>query len=140
MFQFLFSPQGRVSRKAMWLGYILPYIGIAIVASGVDYAIGMGGQGLFSILVGLFYIWPSIAVTIKRFHDRDMTGWWVLWSTLLLCVTAGGAAVGAVQSNILVSVIFGVLALIVSLYFFIILYILGGTEGDNKYGQDPRQA
>ena len=143
MFGFLFSPQGRVSRQAIWLGYVLPYIGVAIGAAIIDMVVGSdfgGGTGIVSILVSLFYFWPSIAVSIKRFHDRNMSGWWVLWSTLLVVFFGGLCGYGLFAGMHMIAIGGGVIAFLISLYFFVLLYILPGTEGDNDYGADPRQA
>lgn len=77
MFDFLFNPQGRISRKGWWLGYLLPYLAISIALSVLE-----GVSGIFaavSLLVGAFYLWPGlVAVPVKRFHDLGMTGFWQL--------------------------------------------------------------
>ena len=36
------------------------------------------GLGLFSGIFALLALIPSVIVYIKRFHDRDKSGWWVL--------------------------------------------------------------
>jgi uncharacterized membrane protein YhaH (DUF805 family) len=59
---------------------------------------------------------PGIAVTVRRFHDRDMSGWWVLGF--------------AVLSNL---PYVGLLASIVEL----VITALPGTRGANRYGEDP---
>ena len=77
MFDFLFNPQGRISRKGIWLGYFLPYLAITIVLSIVEGIVP--ALGFLSLLVGLFYLWPGIgAVPIKRLHDLGLSGWWLL--------------------------------------------------------------
>ncbi len=174
MFDFLFNPNGRVSRKGIWTGYLLPYIAASIVATQVDFALATGGGGLisdtavrsdvlqmkrevalavpgagmFSLLLSLFYFWPSIAVSVKRFHDRGMTGWWVLIFLVAIAAALVGtvmtflaAAVanpsghgeGSMASVVVMAVItFGLLGA-----QFVILYLLPGTEGPNRYGPDP---
>ena len=80
--QFYLSAQGRVNRKQWWLWLVLPIIVINLVLSGIDMGIGtydpQTGAGLLSGLFGLATIIPSILVDIKRWHDRDKSGWWVL--------------------------------------------------------------
>ena len=48
----------------------------------LDAAIGMSdptsGIGLLSSVWVLIVLIPSILVYIKRFHDRNKSGWWVL--------------------------------------------------------------
>ena len=66
------------------------------------------------IALGLFL--PSISVLVRRFHDRNMSGWWVL----AFMVLSGVPFVG-----ILVSI------------GLIVLLCLKGTDGENKFGDDP---
>ncbi len=79
----------------------------------------------FWIGIALFMIWslgifiPSIAVTIRRLHDRDMSGWWY-----------GGLWIAGFIPLVNILAIFGYLALLVVL-------CLPGTEGPNRYGPDP---
>jgi uncharacterized membrane protein YhaH (DUF805 family) len=77
MFDFLFNPQGRISRKGMWLGFILPYLAISIVLGMLSEAAAI--FAIISTIVGLFYLWPSlVAVPVKRLHDLGRSGWWLL--------------------------------------------------------------
>jgi uncharacterized membrane protein YhaH (DUF805 family) len=47
------------------------------------------GIGLFSGIFGLLSLIPAIIVHIKRFHDRDKSGWWVL-----MCLSRSSARCG----------------------------------------------
>lgn len=81
---------------------------------------GLLFSGTFGILLALWAlatIIPSIAVTVRRLHDRDMSGWWYL-----------GVFVGSLIPliNILVSI------------GFLILMFLPGTPGPNRFGPDPK--
>lgn len=104
MMSFLFSGQGRVSRKAIWL-FFLAIIGASIVAAILDVAIlgvplESADSGPFGILLSVATIWPSIAVSVKRFHDRGMSGWWVLWFTLItIAALIPGGIIMAVQGQ-----------------------------------------
>lgn len=72
---------GRATREEFWM-YILFLILAAIVVAGVDIAFGtFGGQygtGLFSSLFDLALLLPTLAVMVRRLHDTDHRGWWVL--------------------------------------------------------------
>jgi uncharacterized membrane protein YhaH (DUF805 family) len=71
----LFGFRGRLKRLPWWIATIM-----------VDLALGMSaaifGKPRLSILffLGLapFLIWITVAVQIKRWHDRDKSGWWFL--------------------------------------------------------------
>jgi uncharacterized membrane protein YhaH (DUF805 family) len=66
--------------------------------------------GLLLGLVWLGFFIPSLAVTVRRLHDTNRSGWWVLISLLPL--------VGA-------------------LVLFIFM-LLNGTAGANRFGSDPK--
>lgn len=166
MFGFLFDPNGRVSRRGIWLGLFLPQVGAGFVAGFVDGVMAaealqegqVAAPGLLTALVSLFFLWPNIAVPVKRFHDRGMSGWWVLWFMLLVvggCVAAlvgmasaaGSEAFDAAAMGVKTTVApeFGVLPalglLVVcgsAIVQFVILYFLPGEPGSNKFGPDPR--
>jgi uncharacterized membrane protein YhaH (DUF805 family) len=72
MFDFLFNPHGRISRKGYAIGFLLPYMVLAVLP-GLFLAL-TGPASLVLTLIGLFFFWPSIAVSVKRFHDLGRTG------------------------------------------------------------------
>ena len=109
--QFYLSPQGRVGRQDWWLKYVLVVIVIAVVASILDTALGLtdpeSGYGPISLVALLVMIYPAIVVNIKRFHDRDKSGWWVLIALIPI--------IGAI-------------------WLLIELGFLKGTPGPNRFG------
>ncbi len=79
--QILFSFRGRITRSTYWfsfLGIVLMMIALMLLVSaiGLDESIV---NGFFFMIYGIF-IWSSIAVQVKRWHDRDKSGSWVLIS------------------------------------------------------------
>lgn len=70
-----------------------------------------------AVLFGLAVLLPSIAVTVRRLHDRDMSGWWYLGLTLAGMIPFVGwiASIG-----------------------LIVLMFLPGTPGPNRFGDDPK--
>ncbi|GEO80016.1 DUF805 domain-containing protein [Pararhodospirillum oryzae] len=66
--------QGRAGRSEYWW-WVLFTIGVALVAGILDE--GLGG-GVFGLLSALALFLPGLAVTIRRLHDIDTSGWWVL--------------------------------------------------------------
>ena len=61
---------------------VLPFTVISILLGFVDMATGNynpeSGIGLFSGIFALLALIPAIIVQLKRFHDRDKSGWWLL--------------------------------------------------------------
>lgn len=110
---------GRSSRKEYWT-FTLVNAGIYFILNflfGIAQESGSrksasGGQGIFAILLILFWfatIIPSWAVSVRRLHDTNRSGWWLL---LLLLSCIGG----------LVLFVFDVME---------------GDIGENSYGPDP---
>lgn len=115
---------GRASRSEYWW-FFLAYM-IAMVVLGALLALTGGFEGNFNIVSGIVgiallivflgLIIPVIAVTVRRFHDRNLSGWWYLGLVVLGMVPFVGIA-----------------ASIASL----VITILKGTEGPNNFGPDP---
>lgn len=106
---------GRSRRKEYWY-FTLFYIFITIALAIVDSALGTWapsvGIGLLSGIFGLALLLPSIAVTVRRLHDTDRTGWWYLISFIP---------------------IIGPLVLLV-------FVVMDSTPGSNRYGSNPKTA
>ncbi len=73
--------EGRARRSEYW--YFVLFCVLAIVALAIiDEITGTfseeTGMGLLSGLFVLATILPSFAVTVRRLHDTDRNGWWIL--------------------------------------------------------------
>jgi uncharacterized membrane protein YhaH (DUF805 family) len=75
--------EGRARRKEYWyftLFYCIAIFGLVVV----DVVAGTFSEeleiGLFSGLLILATIVPSLAVTVRRLHDTNRRGWWILIS------------------------------------------------------------
>jgi len=103
------------SRRAEYWYYVLFYVLILVGLSIIDSATGMfdaeRGVGVLSSLFALGTLIPTIAVTVRRLHDTDRSGWWILLE--------------------LVPVIGGIVVLVFT--------CLDGTPGSNKYGPNPKE-
>jgi uncharacterized membrane protein YhaH (DUF805 family) len=84
---------GRSRRKEYWMFYLfvmIVYVIAAVLmgmgAPSVDPTTGelSGGGGMATVgmaILGLFWlgtIIPALAVSIRRMHDQDRSGWWIL--------------------------------------------------------------
>jgi uncharacterized membrane protein YhaH (DUF805 family) len=65
---------GRSSRSAYWW-WILFYVLVLVGASIIDAA---AKTPAFAVLVWLGFLIPNLAVLVRRLHDTDRSGWWVL--------------------------------------------------------------
>jgi len=73
--------EGRARRKEYWyyvLFYFLAIVALAIVDGVTGTLDEEAGIGLLSGLFVLATFIPTIAVLVRRLHDTDRSGWWVL--------------------------------------------------------------
>ena len=108
--------------------------GDASSAEGMTgFMLGFGAIGIVMALTWLLLLMPSIAVGVRRLHDIDRSGWWLMvgygpWLVSL--------ALAAAQSSDLAGI-----ADIVSNVGFLVLFVFAlmpGTEGSNRFGPDPK--
>jgi uncharacterized membrane protein YhaH (DUF805 family) len=71
------SVKGRVSRRTFWLYGVVALLGMGLLGTAL---LGIAGveQGRIETIVNLLLVWPAIAVSAKRWQDRDRAPWWVL--------------------------------------------------------------
>jgi uncharacterized membrane protein YhaH (DUF805 family)/cold shock CspA family protein len=93
--------RGRARRKEYWgyvLFFLLGLIALSLVGVGVDFALGNMDPGDempvatvgISLLLMLGGIIPGLAVTVRRFHDVGLSGWFYLLFFVLSFITIGG--------------------------------------------------
>ncbi|MCF2922020.1 DUF805 domain-containing protein, partial [Pseudoalteromonas sp. APAL1] len=78
--EILFSFNGRIPRKTYWFS-VLGMIAASFVLMFIAALLSGGSESAISIIMLILYvplIWCSLAIQIKRWHDRNKSGWWVL--------------------------------------------------------------
>ncbi|MFE3797256.1 DUF805 domain-containing protein [Nocardia tengchongensis] len=106
---------GRARRSEFWwftLFHLLIFIGMPVlnVALTASDSTGTSPLGVVHGLLELALILPSLAVQVRRLHDAEFSGWWLLIAFIPF--------VGAL-----------------TLFVF---SVMDGTHGPNKYGSDPK--
>jgi len=90
-------------------------------------------------IVALIFLWPNIAMNAKRFHDRDMSGWW--WLLFVVPFLLGAAvAISPYGGTADPSPAAGwtlLLSGVTAMATLIMLGFLRGTPGPNRYGLPP---
>jgi len=78
---------GRARRKEFWYFALFNCI-IGFVLIGIDVATGTydteAGIGVLGGVYSLAVLIPCIAVSVRRLHDTDRSGWWLLISLIPL--------------------------------------------------------
>lgn len=107
---------GRSRRMEYWMFTLIHSIILLVLCLGIT---GFGilklpfvgaTSGLLAAAYSLAALIPCFAVTVRRLHDIDKSGWWILIS---LVPIAGGIAL-------------------------LVMTILDGTQGANQFGTDPK--
>jgi uncharacterized membrane protein YhaH (DUF805 family) len=128
------SPGGRINRAKFWIA-ILVFTVLNVLSTGMVLASGSNTLIILNGIISLLVAASGILVGIKRLHDRNKSGWWVLlyWLAPFVMLSVGFA--GGLP-EIMVNIV-GFLALAIGLWSLIELGGLRGTIGQNKYGPDP---
>ena len=125
MADLLFGFQGRTNRAKWWLVGLAVFVVEMIVFAAILGGAAMSGDpeqiasaigpiaGAVIFVMVVIATWIYIAVAVKRYHDRNKSGWWVL---IVFVPVIGG------------------------LWYLIECGFLRGTHGPNAYGPDPLAA
>ena len=97
---------GRASRPAFWWWFLFGLL-VGIGATIIDAIIGT--WGVVGGLVSLALLLPNLSVAIRRLHDTDHSGWWVL--------------IGLIP--------------IIGFIVLLIFYLRESDPGENQYGPPP---
>ena len=120
--------KGRASRSEFWFFYLFLLIGYAIAISTMFISIKLF-IGILSIFI-LAVIIPSLAVTVRRLHDVNKSGWFIL---LPLPFDIMERALERSSEDL--SLVFSVAALGLYIYLFV-LYCTDGDKKDNRFGKN----
>ena len=106
---------GRARRKEYWMFVLINAIISCVIScidnlAGFTISTGTSQIGILSLIYALFVLVPSLAVSVRRMHDIDKSGW-----TILL----------------------GLIPIVGSI-ILIVYACKAGTVGENKYGADPK--
>jgi uncharacterized membrane protein YhaH (DUF805 family) len=107
-FQNYVNFSGRASRSAYWYWTLFAVL-LSIASRVLDLALFPGlDTSPINSLVGLALFLPGLAVAVRRLHDLDRTGWW-----LLIILTGIG------------------------MILILVWFCMRGTVGANRFGPDP---
>jgi uncharacterized membrane protein YhaH (DUF805 family) len=110
---FLFSVEGRISRKPYWFFMLIVSLGAFVLSFFTGATINIKEVNNSQIFYLFLMFWPSMAVQAKRWHDLNKSALWVL-------------------------IIF--VPIVGPIWTFVEAGFKLGTPGPNEYGPDPLDA
>ena len=102
---------GRAARSEFWFWFLFAVL-VTIATQFLDGALFDQQFGLLSGIAALALFLPGLAVSVRRLHDRDKSGWFILLYFIPL----------------------------VGFIILLIWYCTRGTVGSNRFGPDPLPA
>ena len=135
-----FSLDGRINRAKYWVGSLL--IGAAGIGTMqlIVWSVGLSDATVkLAIAAALALMYPTYAVMAKRFQDRNKPGALALIGIvpLVLSNLLYTFDVFDAETPTMVSQLFDLALVGISIWLLIDLGILKGTQGPNRYGADP---
>lgn len=167
--EFMFLPlkryadfSGRSRRMEFWMWVLFQFAlgiafsilmvamgGMAMLSGDPTQMMAVGGVALviylLYLLVGLAFLIPNLAVTVRRLHDTNRSGHWIwlFWAPYLVMiastfiigqdVASGGDGMAGSAVVLIAS-----LVLLVGSIVLLVFMFLEGTRGPNSYGPDPK--
>lgn len=157
--ELLFSFKGRIGRQSWWLASLAVGVIAGMLNSLIELAAKVTGNGAIDpetnefepsgvFLVGVLAVtvinaWINYALCTKHLHDRERSGWWLVVQAglilLMVAIAVGAMALSEAERNpfLVAAGVVGALAFALSLWLFVLLGFLKGTQGPNAYGPDP---
>ena len=99
---------GRARRREYWMFTLVNLIIFLVLALIEGF---LGSPGVISILYGLAILIPGLAVSVRRLHDIDRSGWWLLIGFV--------PVIGAV--------------------ILLVFMLINSKPGENQYGANPKE-
>ena len=100
--------EDRTSRSEFWWWILFLFI-VVLIANMLDARIYGEREALFTGVLNLILFLPNLAISVRRLHDLDKSGWWVLINLIP----------------------------IIGFLIYIFWAVQKGTNGPNRFGPDP---
>ena len=114
-----FSFRGRLRRRDYWFAYITSLVSMFVLL-WFETSMEAAFKGnlavllplvLFSLALPFVFLWSTLAIQVKRWHDRDKSWFWLF---------------------------VGFIPFIGWMWLFVELGCLDGTAGENRFGHSPK--
>ncbi|NCP67115.1 DUF805 domain-containing protein [bacterium] len=151
MFKDMFTISGRWGRlnrqRYFGYGFLAGFVWFLLAMGVLLFSLFGGGSGesisamsfagampsLMLLLIPMYValIWIQICLTVKRLHDLNHSGWWMLLPAGMGFVAGFLAEMGDAMAT--VAMLINIPIIIYAIY----LLFWSGTKGDNRFGPDP---
>jgi uncharacterized membrane protein YhaH (DUF805 family) len=146
---FFFGFEGRINRARCWRASLLNSLCLLVFMLLVPPNIGASFHDAdpkwavpftIALLVGtvgsaiLIGTWCFAAIGIKRLHDRNKSGWWMV---LFFIVPPLLEKLWDWLDNPTAAILVSLLVAVLSVWSFVEIFCLRGTRGPNRFGSDP---
>lgn len=122
-----FSFNGRIPRSSYWLGSLGLSLAVLLII-----AVAMVLNTELLLVLVLPVVFCGAALAVKRLHDRDRTGLWIL---VFYFVPGILDRIARVTGD--VDILFWLASFAIGVWALVELGFLRGTPGPNRYGPDP---
>jgi uncharacterized membrane protein YhaH (DUF805 family) len=158
---YLFGFKGRINRAKMWLALLIIMCwmiflgGLTLVIGGLT-SFRFGIDDIFAVLdpatwhslspadlgfgivrtieSGLF-LWVYLATSIKRLHDRDKSGWWMVPFFAVPGIDSRFA--DRIGEYWMLAMPFALMAFVFCIWGFVEMYCRKGSRKTNRFGPNP---
>ena len=119
--------EGRASRSEYWWFRLFSF-SVHLALSNLDNALGWKfgypviPSGVLNLIFSLAILVPTVCVTARRLHDRGHSGWWMLFTFVIVLVAPMMVAI---------------LAFIPMIYWLVMAPKEGEEGRENKWGTNP---
>lgn len=131
------SFDGRIGRQKFWIGtLILILMMVVFIAVPIILSVPSSVAMIFIGVAALLGFLGSLAITVKRLHDRDKSGWWyVVFFVVPNILTQIGEKFAT--GSLTLALALYVPAIGISIWAFVEVGLLKGSDGPNRFGPDP---
>jgi uncharacterized membrane protein YhaH (DUF805 family) len=70
---------GRAMRSEYWF-FALFYVIVSVIAVAIDLLVLQNTLTIVYYIVAIFLFLPTLAVTVRRLHDTNRSGWWLFFA------------------------------------------------------------
>jgi uncharacterized membrane protein YhaH (DUF805 family) len=139
------SFKGRLGRAAFGCATLALFVLSLLIFAVVGFPRTLADYGWPHIIMSVAFIWPHWALSTKRAHDLNKSGWWLFgwiaasWAAIALMLMAAILAIHLGAGSALVLLGIAWLLSLASFYQICIkLLFFAGTAGGNDFGPPAR--